>query len=64
MKFNYKEDFNRCKKHDGCRILYTGDICPLCDVNEALERLNKTVTGLLEWNEKLSSLSKTMERLF
>lgn len=58
------DHFNRCKKHEDCVILYTGDICPLCDVNEALERLNKLATGILEWNEKIGSIAKTMERLF
>jgi len=64
MKFNYKADFNRCKKHQNTRVLYTSETCPLCDINERLIQLNVIADRILELNIKTNSIAKSMERLF
>lgn len=64
MKFDYKADYNRCKKHENVRILYTGQVCPLCEIQDKLKQLNILVDSTLEVNKKIGDVAKTMERLF
>lgn len=64
LKFLNKSEIKRCRKHDNAKILYTGETCPLCDINERLEQLIITVDRVLEVNEKISSVSKSMSKLF
>jgi len=64
MWADHKPDVKRCKKHENARVLYTSETCPLCDTNETIERLIAIVDSISETNDKISAISKTMERLF